>query len=194
MDGALFHPGVERAIRVALEAHAGQTRKGEDTPYISHPVHVALLLARVGADEVTLQAALLHDVVEDCPGWTSARIGELFGEEVQAAVAHVTEAKGLKWAERKQAGVDHVAHMDLRATMLKAADKTHNLRSIIAKLDAAEDPATVWKPFSKGPREQVALARRLVEALEQRLEDLGAPGALARELRAALTALEAHVD
>ncbi len=47
----LFSSGVEAAIRAALLAHEGQTRKGDPIPYVSHPYHVALLLARSGADD-----------------------------------------------------------------------------------------------------------------------------------------------
>ena len=71
----MFSAAVERALRVALEAHAGQLRKSpEPVPYATHCVHVALILARAGADEITLQAGLLHDVLEDCEGWTRARL------------------------------------------------------------------------------------------------------------------------
>lgn len=192
MEPTLFHPAIERALRVAFEAHEGQTRKGDPIPYVSHPVHVALLLARAGADEVTLQAAILHDVVEDCDGWDEERIAALFGEEVRATVAHVTEVQGLSWEERKQAGVDHVAHMDLRAVMVKAADKTHNMRSMAEKLDAAAAPHEVWRPFSRGPEETIDMAERLVNALVSRLRELEGPAVLVEDLRAAFAALVAH--
>lgn len=189
---ALYHPAVERALRVAFEAHGDQTRKGAPIPYVSHPVHVALLLARAGADHVTLQAAILHDVVEDCEGWDPEHIAERFGDEVAAVVAHLTEAKGRSWEERKQAGVDHVAHMDLRAVMVKAADKTHNLRCLAASLDEAQDPAEAWRPFTRGPAQTLDMAERLVDALTARLSALGGPPALVRDLRAALDAVLRH--
>ncbi len=192
MDSGLFHPAIERALRVAFEAHEGQTRKGDPIPYVSHPVHVALLLARAGADEVTLQAAILHDVVEDCDGWDEGRIAALFGEEVRATVAHVTEVKGLPWEERKEAGVEHVARMDLRAVMVKAADQTHNMRSMAAKLDAASSAEDAWRPFSRGPAETIDMAGRLVDALTSRLQELGGPAVLVEDLRAAFAALVVH--
>ena len=192
MDSALFHPAIERALRVAFEAHEGQTRKGDSIPYVSHPVHVALLLARAGADDVTLQAAILHDVVEDCDGWDEERIGALFGEEVRATVAHVTEVQGLSWEERKEAGVEHVARMDLRAVMVKAADKTHNMRSMAAKLDAASSAEDAWRPFTRGPAATIDMAERLVNALIARLEELDGPGVLVEDLRAAFAALVIH--
>ena len=192
MDSALFHPAIERALRVAFEAHEGQTRKGDPIPYVSHPVHVALLLARAGADEVTLQAAILHDVVEDCDGWDEERIASLFGEEVRATVAHVTEVQGLPWEERKQAVVERVGRMDLRAAMVKAADQTHNMRSMAEKLDAASTGEDFWRPFSRGPAATIDMAERLVDALAARLRELDGPAVLVEDLRAAFAALRVH--
>ncbi len=187
----LFSPGVERALRTAFEAHEGQTRKGDPIPYVTHSVHVALILARAGADEITLQAGLLHDVVEDCPGWTAERIEELFGSEVAGAVAAVTETKGQSWEQRKQAALDHVPHMDERAVALKAADKTHNMRSLTAKLDAAT-PEVAWKPFSRGPEATIDYAERLVAALRARLAEFPKLASLSEDLQGAYDALEAH--
>lgn len=186
-----FSANVERALRVAFEAHEGQTRKGDPVPYVTHPVHVALILARAGADEITLQAGLLHDVVEDCPGWTSERIEELFGPDVASTVAAVTETKGGTWEERKQAALDHVPHMDARAVALKAADKTHNMRSLTAKL-AAAPPEVAWKPFSRGPEATIDYAERLVAAIRRRLEEFPQFESLSTELQAAFESLRAY--
>lgn len=186
-----FSPNVERALRVAFEAHEGQARKGDPVPYVTHPVHVTLILARAGADEVTLQAGLLHDVVEDCPGWTRERIEELFGPEVAATVAAVTETKGGSWEKRKQAALDHVPHMDARAAALKAADKTHNMRSLTAKLDASPSEVA-WKPFSRGPEATIDYAERLVAAIRGRLAAFPQFESLSIELQAAFDALRVH--
>lgn len=90
----MFSHGIELAIEVTLEAHAGQRRRGgREGPYAVHPIHVALMLARMGLSEVSIQAALLHDVVEDCEGWTLALLEERFGAEVAQVVAQLTEDK-----------------------------------------------------------------------------------------------------
>ncbi|HUR27951.1 MAG TPA: HD domain-containing protein, partial [Planctomycetota bacterium] len=58
---------MERALHVAIAAHAGHSRKGDDSsPYVTHPMHVALMLARFGLDDEVIAAGLLHDVAEDC--------------------------------------------------------------------------------------------------------------------------------
>lgn len=61
------------AIRIASEAHGAQLDKG-GKPYILHPLRVMLRLAREGHSEELQAAAVLHDVLEDCPGWTADRL------------------------------------------------------------------------------------------------------------------------
>jgi (p)ppGpp synthase/HD superfamily hydrolase len=57
--------GFDRALMVAGLVHARQRRKGTEVPYLVHPLHVAMVLARHGYPETVLVAAVLHDVVED---------------------------------------------------------------------------------------------------------------------------------
>ncbi len=162
---------VERALQVALVAHAGQTRKGDpDKPYAVHPAHVALLLATHGADELTVVTALLHDVVEDCDGWDEGRIEDEFGLKVSAAVAELTEDKTLSWSERKRAASQKVPHLSERALLVKTADKLHNLTSLSIQLQAASDPSEVWAKFSGGSERSLRNSRALVDAIAARSE------------------------
>ncbi|HKX45817.1 MAG TPA: HD domain-containing protein, partial [Planctomycetota bacterium] len=146
-----YSSGVERALKAAQLAHAGQTRKGDPTkPYAVHPTHVALLLARLGADDAVLQAALLHDVVEDCEGWTVERVAAEFGERVGAIVAEVSEDKALSWEERKREAIRRAPRLSAEAAAVQAADKLHNLASLREQLELAADPAVVWARFKGG--------------------------------------------
>lgn len=168
MEQGLYSEGVERAIRTALEAHAGQTRKGTDHPYVVHPIHIALLLTRHGAPEHVIQAALLHDVVEDCDGWDLPRLESNFGTAVADIVAQLTEEKDRSWEERKRAGIDKVATMSAEAAMVKAADKLHNLTSMVRDLAAAESAEVFWAPFNGGRERTLEMADELVAALATR--------------------------
>lgn len=181
----MFSPGVERALRVALSAHEGQLRKSlEPVPYVVHPLHVALILARLGAGDVVLQAGLLHDVVEDCDDWTNERIEREFGADVRAIVAELSEDKSKSWAERKQWAVDHVRHMSSEAATVKAADKLHNLKTLLFELESAGDRATVWSKFKGGRERTIAMSSELVNALAARVD-----ARLATELRATMDAI-----
>lgn len=81
---------LERAIAIAVEAHAGQVDKA-GAPYVLHPLRMMLGLA---SDEERI-VAVLHDVCEDCPGWTFERLrGEGFPDHVLTALASVTKRDG----------------------------------------------------------------------------------------------------
>lgn len=182
----MFSDAVEHALDTAVHAHAGQLRKGHhQRPYHVHPLQVALLLARLGHDDVVLQAALLHDVVEDCEGWTVERIAEEFGDAVAGIVDELTEDKSRPWAERKQWAVDHAAHMSAAGAAVKAGDQLHNILSLCNDLERTDDPDAVWAKFRGGRAETVRMKRQLVDALVPRLD-----GELARGLEAAMRKLE----
>lgn len=166
----MFTSATERAIQVALAAHDGQTRKGaEDEPYAVHPLHIALLLARLGVDEETVQAALLHDVVEDSPNWMIEDIENEFGARVSSIVAELTEDKSKTWEQRKQAGIEAVAGYSAEAATVKAADKLHNLESMVRVRAEAKDAETFWAAFHGGRERTLEMSGRLVEALRARV-------------------------
>jgi hypothetical protein len=148
-------------------------------------VHVALILARLGHPPHVLQAALLHDVAEDCDGWSVARVEREFGPAVAAIVAELTEDKSRTWRERKQAQIDHAPRLSAGALAVKAADKLHNLRTLAHDLRAAQDLDAFWSSFHGGRDDTLYMARGLVEALAVRCDVR-----LAAELRAALLDLE----
>ncbi len=77
---------LELAIAIAAEAHAGQTDQG-DSPYILHPLRVML---RMNSDTDRI-VAVLHDVLEDCPAWSAARLrSNGFSEEIITAIEALT--------------------------------------------------------------------------------------------------------
>ena len=187
MAHPFFDSGIEQAIRAALHAHGGQTRKGSGVPYVSHPIHVAMSLLRLGQPSEVVQAGLLHDVVEDCDDWTVERVEMEFSARVALWVGELTETKGNSWEQRKQQAVDKAATMSPEAATIKAADKLHNLSSLILALDKAEKPESVWEHFSRGPEESLSMSERLVEALSPRV-----PTELALELQGCLATLRKH--
>src|SRR5258708_25482609 len=81
---------LERAIAIAAEAHSGVLDKG-GAPYILHPLRMMLSLSTVEERIV----AVLHDVCEDCPGWTLDRLrAEGFSEHIITALDAVTKREG----------------------------------------------------------------------------------------------------
>jgi (p)ppGpp synthase/HD superfamily hydrolase len=81
---------LERAIAIAAEAHAGQIDKA-GAPYVLHPLRMMLAVTS-NAERIV---AVLHDVCEDCPGWSFARMrSQGFSEEILAALDSVTKREG----------------------------------------------------------------------------------------------------
>lgn len=124
---------VSRAADFAARQHAGQRRKGvAKEPYVNHLAEVALLIADAteGSDPELVAAAWLHDTVEDTEA-TREDLEQKFGSEVASLVAEVTDDKSLPKAERKRLQVIQAPKKSERARMLKIADKTSNLRSLV---------------------------------------------------------------
>src|SRR5204862_4568792 len=90
---------IERAYVVARDAHRDQMRRSGD-PYIAHPLGVALILAELGLDDITLAGALLHDAVEDT-SLTLANLVDQFGDDVGAIVDGVTKLDRLEFDSRE---------------------------------------------------------------------------------------------
>ena len=124
---------VRRAFSLAKEAHAPQRRKSGE-PYIIHPTSVALIAAKeLRLDANSVITAFLHDVVEDTP-YTVEDIRQLFGTDVAGLVDVVTKKKKKSYNTTKQ--VDNYQqildslHYDIRAVMVKIADRLHNMRTL----------------------------------------------------------------
>lgn len=166
-DGRGYHramdstaPALLAAMAFAAHKHRDQRRKDEvASPYINHPIALAYLLACTGGvdDLVVLQAAILHDTVEDTQT-TAAELVEHFGERVAAVVAEVTDDKSLPSARRKELQVEHAPQMSREAALVKLADKTCNLR------DMTSAPPANWSIERR--RDYFDWARRVVDGLQ----------------------------
>ncbi len=125
---------LSRAADFAARRHVVQRRKGDARePYINHLTEVAMLLAEAtdGADPVLVMGGLLHDTLEDTDT-TYEDLVESFGPEVAALVAEVTDDKSLVKEERKRLQIEKTPCKSRRAKLLKLADKTSNLQSLVS--------------------------------------------------------------
>jgi len=134
--------GVRAAYELAARAHGDQRRRSGE-PFVTHAVAVATILAELmgaGVDETLLEAALLHDVVEDTKV-DLATLRRSFGPEVAALVDGVTKISGLHFDRPEQEQAENFRKMllsmakDLRVILVKLADRLHNMRTLTA-LDA----------------------------------------------------------
>jgi len=178
---------LQRALQYAAEKHAGQTRKKTAVPYLSHLIAVASLVLEAGGDEDMAIAALLHDVVEDCGGMPRLReVRKLFGPRVARIVEGCTDSFGdpkPEWMERKKGYLREVKHADAETRLVSAADKLHNVRTILA--DYRQDGESVWKRFS-GKKEGTLWYYRALSDEYQRQN----PNRIRPELEIAVAELE----
>jgi (p)ppGpp synthase/HD superfamily hydrolase len=148
----------ETALRLALRAHATQTRKTDGSPYVVHPIMVAHLLTQQGASEDVVVAALLHDVLED----TEVPRDEVLavaGPVSLSIIEVVSENKDLPWEERKEAYVRQVVASGESVWLVSVADKIHNAESLLDHIAVAG--AEAWSVFNRGKESKLWFERLL---------------------------------
>lgn len=163
---------IERAFRFAEEHHAGQTRLSGEA-FVEHPLAVARILADLGLDTTTLQAALLHDTVED----TDVSLGNLeeeFGHEVARIVDGLTKLESIAFRSREEEQAENIRKMivamagDIRVLLIKLADRLHNMRTL-----APLPPEKQRRMATETMEIYAPLAHRLgVQQVKWELEDL----------------------
>ncbi len=179
LDQYLVEPAATRvrtAVDFAIRAHDGQKRLSGE-PYVTHCIEVSgilLDLLRRGSDPVILQAALLHDVLEDNPEIRYADLVQHFGDEVAQLVEGVTKIGGFAFRNREAEQSENFRKMllsmarDIRVILVKLADRLHNMRTLeslkpIRQLEISRETKEIYAP----------LAHRLgIARLKWELEDL----------------------
>ena len=125
---------IEKAYLFAKRLHEGQYRISEE-PYIIHPVEVAKILLGLKVDSHTLQAAFLHDILEDTDT-KPEEIEKLFGKDVLTLVQGVTKLGKLQFKSNEERQAENFRRLfiamasDIRIVFLKLADRLHNMRTL----------------------------------------------------------------
>lgn len=185
----------DRALAFARIAHAKDTRKGTDVPYLSHLLQVAGLTLEFGGTETEAIAALLHDAAEDAGG--EAMLGQIeaeFGAEVAQIVREnsdsITESKDQKapWQNRKEDYLAAIAHKSYSALLVSLADKIHNARSLLT--DQHRHGDAHWTRFNASKKQSLWYYRSLVEAFRKRIEEFPKIEPAVVELKRTVSELE----
>ena len=122
------------AFTYADNAHSGQLRK-DGSPYITHPLAVAEIVAELELDTDSIIAALLHDCIEDT-GSTHEEIAKLFGTVVADLVEGVTKLTRVQYTSKEEEQMENLRKMlmamakDIRVILIKICDRLHNMRTM----------------------------------------------------------------
>jgi len=141
---------LDRAIKFAVDAHAGTERRGKGFPYVVHPLEAVSIVATMTPDQELLAAAALHDTIEDT-GVTLEQLRAEFGDRVANLVRDESDVfvEGLSeeasWRMRKQAAIDRIEAAPYEAKMVAMGDKLSNLRAIARDYKQVGDK--LWKLF-----------------------------------------------
>jgi RelA/SpoT family (p)ppGpp synthetase len=163
---------LNRAYVYAMKAHGEQKRASGD-PYISHPLEVAAILARLKLDDASIAAALLHDTIEDTDA-TRAEIDRLFGPEIGRLVEGLTKLKRLDLVSKEAKQAENLRKLllaiadDVRVLLIKLADRLHNMRTLeyqppASRRRTADETLDIYAPLA---------GRMGMQEMREELEDL----------------------
>ena len=125
---------VRAAFELAADSHAGQKRR-DGSPYVTHTIAAAEIVAEMGLDEDSIVSALLHDTLEDT-SLTYDDISRQFGPSVAVIVDGVTKLTRVNFVSREQEQMENMRKMlmamckDIRVILIKLADRLHNMRTM----------------------------------------------------------------
>ena len=160
------------AFAYGQDMHEGQFRHSGE-PYYTHPVAVTTILAEQQMDDATLVTALLHDTIEDTKA-TYAEVSERFGNEIAELVDGVTKLTNLQLTSTQTKQAENFRKLfmatsrDLRVTLVKLADRLHNMRTIKSmrpdkQVQKARETMDIYAPLA---------GRMGMQWMREELEDL----------------------
>lgn len=149
---------LKKAYSVAANAHLHHKRATGEL-YITHPLNVAAVLADMKLDDISIAAALLHDVVE-ASEYTREDITKIFGKEISDVVCGVTKISKISDIDAEKARPDILKAMilamtdDIRVILIKLADRYHNIQTLDALDEGkqkriAKETLDIYAPIAK---------------------------------------------
>jgi (p)ppGpp synthase/HD superfamily hydrolase len=125
---------IEQALRASAILHKDQVRKGDvPYPYVTHTYAVALIVSDYTDNEDVIVAALLHDTLEDTD-YTRDELSEDFGPvvcDIVLSITNQTPEGGESWVDAKKRFLKQLKDAKPEALMVSAADKIHNMRTMV---------------------------------------------------------------
>lgn len=194
-----YSDAINHAFAFAAKHHDRQVRKGMKLlPYFTQPANIAVILTRYDRDEKTVVAGILHDVVQDSVregvsrDILEQRIGEKFGSDVLSIVLEATQRRNdddgieLSSEEKKSDYLERLGSAKEAVLWVSAAEKLHNVNSLLSDLKRTLDPNSVWSRLTGGRAATVQWYRDVVN----RFGEIGFNAPIVDELSLGVNALE----
>ena len=164
---------IRAAFDYANKCHEGQKRKSGE-PYIIHPLAVAQIVAEeLKLDSESIEAALLHDVIEDTPA-THEDVAKLFSPTIADLVEGVSKLTRIQYATKEDEQMENLRKMliamskDIRVILIKISDRLHNMRTMEYQSPAKQKQKSLETMEIYAP-----IAHRLgMQRMKWELEDL----------------------
>ncbi len=168
---------IQKAIIKAAVLHKDQERKEGDVPFIVHPYSVAMIVSNYTDDEDVIIGALLHDVLEDVPNYYESDMIRDFGEKITEIVKGVSEENDPNnenkdekesWKDRKNNYVERLKTDSQESLMVCAADKIHNINSMIEAYK--ERGLSAFNKFNSSIEQRMEFHKNVFKVLKERLK------------------------
>ena len=163
---------IREAFEYAREHHGTQMRR-DGTPFITHPLQVAQIVAEMRLDSESITAALLHDCIEDTDS-SYEDIARRFSPTIADIVDGVTKLTRVKYSSMEEEQMENLRKMlfamskDIRVILIKIADRLHNMRTM-----EYQTPAKQKKKSFETMEIYAPIAHRLgMQKVKWELEDL----------------------
>jgi (p)ppGpp synthase/HD superfamily hydrolase len=155
---------IGKALSIAVEAHRNQRRKGDNLPYIIHPVMVSVKLIKHDFQDEVIAAALTHDVLEDTD-FPEEELRKELGDDVLEIVKTRSHDKSLPWEEKKKRYVEAVRRGSESVKAVAVADKIHNMDSFLIAYE--EQGPDLWKKFNRGRDEKIWFEKEMLRMFKE---------------------------
>jgi len=155
---------IEKAIRIIVVAHANQKRKNDGSPYVVHPLMVAIKLMKYNFSDEVIAAALVHDVLEDTD-IPEQELRDNLGNEVVEMVKMVTNDNSLSWEDKKSKYVEMVRNGSKEVKAISIADKIHNAENFL--FTHSQIGSEIWEKFSRGKETKMWFEEEMLKMFKE---------------------------
>lgn len=166
----IYTPILHKAFHYSIlvhETHQKQKRKGKDIPYVTHPIHVGVILAKAGASDDVIAAGFLHDTIEDSTPEhkvTKELLASEFNPHISELVFAVSEKnKELPWRERKEKALEEIRNFSHDALLLKSGDVVSNVTELLS--DVAQDGNDTFLRFNSDKDQIIWHATEVIKTI-----------------------------